>query len=82
MIVIKHRNKKRISDLFSEYRATETPDEQFDKKKEWDDDLKEQEIKATIMDRNVGINQKSKHAENNYNIFEVIDEDFVEKTDL
>lgn len=34
------------------------------------------------MDRNVGINQKSKHAENNYNIFEVIDEDFVEKTDL
>jgi hypothetical protein len=40
-ITIKHKYKKKIGDLFTDYRSTKTPVEQLDKKKEWDDDLKE-----------------------------------------
>jgi hypothetical protein len=49
LIVIKQKNKRRLGDIFREYRTTKTPVEQLEKKKEWDDDLKENDIAATIM---------------------------------
>lgn len=75
-IILKHKNKKRLGDLFRDYRTTRTPVEQVDKKKEWDDDLKANDIQATIMDHSH--HQKKIEA----NIFELIDDDCVERAEL
>ena len=48
-ITIPHKNKRKIGELFREYKTSKTPVEQPEKKKEWDDDLKENDIAATIM---------------------------------
>lgn len=51
MIIIKQKIKKRFGEFFRDYKPTKTPVEQLEKKKEWDDDLRETDIKATIMDK-------------------------------
>ena len=75
-ITIKYRHKRKLGELFQEYHTTKTPVEQYESKKEWDDDLRENDIIATIIDK------PDKKIESSCNIFEVIDDSYVEKADL
>ena len=80
-ITIPYKNKKRIGELFREYKTTKTPVEQPEKKKEWDDDLKQNDISATIMDKshkNITRHQSFEA----HQLFEIINDEEVDKVDL
>ena len=79
-ITIPHKNKRKIGELFREYKTSKTPVEQPEKKKQWDDDLKENDIAATIMEKSS--KNLSRHQSFEANLFEIINDEELEKIDL
>ena len=79
-VTIPSKNKRKIAELFREYKTTKTPVLPPEKKKEWDDDLKENDIAATIMEKTH--KNLTRHQSYQANLFEFFDDSQMEKVDL